>query len=155
MLVYTWAVFIYHDESFTVLEVLITFIMCNIFLGVFFHSTAKNPGWWFTDALGKEWVKGIYYIYLPLSFLGVLRILAGLMTEVNLDEEISLHMRSTLDFMELGGGPSFASGDTHNHTNLRDLTLISILMIGLGVALRITEKSIEVFEWDQRPPFKK
>jgi hypothetical protein len=74
-----------------------------------------------TDRLGDWWVKGIDYLYLSLSFIGLMRIV----------------LQSIEETAPVNEG-------------LKTITVSAVLMVALGVALRITKTSIEIFKWDVR-----
>jgi uncharacterized membrane protein len=78
---------------------------------------AKYAGRAITDKVGDWWVKAIDYAYLGLSFFGLLRIVFQSIEE---------------------------------NTQARDLQtviIVSVLIVAIGVALRITKTSIEIFHW--------
>jgi hypothetical protein len=110
-----------HRGDVTVVGVMTLFIGFTVIWGGLFHQAACDFGAYFTKILGGEWwVKGIDYIYLILSFLGLLRVVVG-----------------TLDNAAV--------------LSLKNATVVSVLMIAIGVALRITKTTIQIRKWEKLP----
>jgi hypothetical protein len=99
-------------------EVLGLFIGFTVSWGMFFHMVAMYWGKDITAKIGGWWVKGIDYAYLTLSFVGLMRIVLQSMEE-----------------------------NTAFQTGLKSVTVFAVLIIAVGVALRMTKTSIEIFEW--------
>lgn len=114
--------------TLTLWGMLATFVVYNIVWGIFLHYAAKEFGWWLTKIFTDNWVKAMDYMYLGLSSVGMLRLLTAV--------------------LDTQGNTDIVS-DTQE---LKQITAVSVLVIGLGVTLRVTKTSIEIFEWHKRSP---
>jgi hypothetical protein len=108
-------------ESSSAYGSLLTFGSFTIVWGVLFHLVARDEGYKITTKLGGSgWVKGIDYLYLSMSFTGVVRVLLGVI-------------------------------DSEANQDLKPVNIATVLVIAIGVALRMTKTTIEIWEWDKRP----
>ena len=105
--------------SKSIYRVLGLFVGFTVSWGIFFHMLAMYWGKALTARIGNWWVKGIDYAYLTLSFAGLMRIV----------------LQSMEKNMPLEEG-------------LKTITVLAVLIIAVGVALRMTKTSIEIFKWD-------
>src|SRR5262249_31172985 len=101
-------------------DLLARFVAFTILWGVFFHMVARYWGAAITGMIGEWWVKGIDYVYLTFSFAGLLRVVLQ-----NIEE------------------------NTPGDKGLKTVTIAAVLVIAIGVALRLTKTSIEIFKWDR------
>jgi hypothetical protein len=109
--------------SESIYEVLGVFVGFTVSWGIFFHMVAMYWGKALTARIGDWWVKGIDYAYLTLSFAGLMRI-------------VLQSMEKNIPFEE----------------GLKTITVLAVLIIAVGVALRMTKTSIEIFKWDKAVP---